>query len=255
MRLTLKDVAYSIQDTMIIEDISIQIKAKQFVGLIGPNGSGKSTLLKTACRILKPHSGLVHLDEQNLYELSPKQTAKEMSVVSQETSLTFDFSVQEMVWMGRHPHKRLFQTDTQEDRMIVETSLRRVGMNTLKERSFMSLSGGEKQRVLIARALAQEANLIVLDEPTNHLDIHHQLQLLDLVKKLDVTIFAAIHDLNLAAMFCDYLYVIQNGKVVSSGTPETVLTTVLIREVFGVETEIMIHPITHKTHIIFLNHI
>lgn len=255
MRLTLKDVAYSIQDTMIIEDISIQIKAKQFVGLIGPNGSGKSTLLKTACRILKPHSGLVHLDEQNLYELSPKQTAKEMSVVSQETSLTFDFSVQEMVWMGRHPHKRLFQTDTQEDRMIVEASLRRVGMNTLKERSFMSLSGGEKQRVLIARALAQEANLIVLDEPTNHLDIHHQLQLLDLVKKLDVTIFAAIHDLNLAAMFCDYLYVIQNGKVVSSGTPETVLTTVLIREVFGVETEIMIHPITHKTHIIFLNHI
>ncbi|MGE7622907.1 ABC transporter ATP-binding protein [Viridibacillus sp. NPDC096237] len=255
MRLTLKDVAYSIQDTTIIEDISIQIKAKQFVGLIGPNGSGKSTLLKTACRILKPDSGLVHLDEQNLYELSPKQTAKEISVVSQETSLTFDFSVQEMVWMGRHPHKRLFQTDTQEDRMIVEASLRRVGMNRLKERSFMSLSGGEKQRVLIARALAQEANMIVLDEPTNHLDIHHQLQLLDLVKKLDVTILAAIHDLNLAAMFCDYLYVIQNGKVVSSGTPETVLTTVLIREVFGVETEIMIHPITHKTHIIFLTHI
>ncbi|MBK3496340.1 ABC transporter ATP-binding protein [Viridibacillus sp. YIM B01967] len=255
MRLTLKDVAYSIQDTSIIEDISIQIKAKQFVGLIGPNGSGKSTLLKTASRILKPHSGLVHLDGQDLYELSPKQTAQEMSVVSQETALTFDFSVREMVWMGRHPHKRLFQSDTKEDRMIVDAALNRVGMNGFKERSFMSLSGGEKQRVLIARALAQEANIIILDEPTNHLDIHHQLQLLDLVKKLEVTILAALHDLNLAAMFCDYLYVIQNGQVVSSGTPETVLTTELIREVFGVETEIKIHPITHKTHITFLAHV
>lgn len=255
MRLTLKDVAYSIQDISIIEDISIQIKAKQFVGLIGPNGSGKSTLLKTASRILKPHSGLIHLDGQDLYELSPKQTAQEMSVVSQETALTFDFSVREMVWMGRHPHKRLFQSDTKEDRMIVDAALNRVGMNGFKERSFMSLSGGEKQRVLIARALAQEANIIILDEPTNHLDIHHQLQLLDLVKKLEVTILAALHDLNLAAMFCDYLYVIQNGQVVSSGTPETVLTTELIREVFGVETEIKIHPITHKTHITFLAHV
>ncbi|MFS0765532.1 heme ABC transporter ATP-binding protein [Peribacillus phoenicis] len=255
MRLAIEEVSYSILDTPIIEDITLHIKTGQFVGLIGPNGSGKSTLLKNASRILEPHTGSVHLDGRDLYRLSQKQTAREMAVVSQETSLTFDFSVQEMVWMGRHPHKRLFQGDSEKDRRIVNHALARVEMSGFEDRSFMSLSGGEKQRVLIARALAQEANIIILDEPTNHLDIRHQLQLLDLVKKLDVTVLTALHDINLAAMYCDHIYVIQNGKVITSGTPEAVLTTKMIRKVFGVETEIGIHPITQKTHITFLAHI
>ncbi|MFB7639204.1 ABC transporter ATP-binding protein [Peribacillus butanolivorans] len=255
MRLSIEEVSYSIMETTIVEDISLQISSGQFVGLIGPNGSGKSTLLKAASRIAEPHTGSVHLDGQNLYRLSPKQTAREMAVVSQETSLTFDFTVLEMIWMGRHPHKRLFQGDTAKDRLIVNHALERVEMKGFEDRSFMSLSGGEKQRVLIARALAQEANIIILDEPTNHLDIRHQLQLLDLVKKLDITVFTALHDINLAAMYCDYLYVIQNGRVVAFGTPETVLTVELIRTVFGVETEISIHPITKKTHITFLAHL
>ncbi|MBL3644792.1 ABC transporter ATP-binding protein [Bacillus sp. RHFB] len=255
MKLAIEEVSYSILDTPIIEDISLHIKTGQFVGLIGPNGSGKSTLLKNASRILEPHTGSVHLDGRDLYRLTQKQTAREMAVVSQETSLTFDFSVQEMVWMGRHPHKRLFQGDTEKDRRIVNHALARVEMNGFEDRSFMSLSGGEKQRVLIARALAQEANIIILDEPTNHLDIRHQLQLLDLVKKLDVTVLTALHDINLAAMYCDHIYVILNGQVITSGTPEAVLTTTMIRNVFGVETEIGIHPVTEKTHITFLAHI
>lgn len=255
MKLAIEHVSCTIMETSIIQNISIHIKDGQFVGIIGPNGSGKSTLLKIASRILKPNTGAVRLDGQHLYELSPKKAAQEIAVVSQETSLTFDFSVQEIVLMGRNPHKRLFQSDTDEDLRIVNEALERVGMQGYEERSFMSLSGGEKQRVLIARALAQQAKLIILDEPTNHLDIRHQLQLMDLVKKLNVTVLAALHDLNLASNYCDYLYVIQNGQVVMSGTPESVLTKDRIREVFGVETEIIIHPLTKKPYITFLTHV
>lgn len=255
MKLAIEHVSCTIMETSIIQDISIHIKDGQFVGIIGPNGSGKSTLLKIASRILKPNAGAVRLDGQHLYELSPKKATQEIAVVSQETSLTFDFSVQEIVLMGRNPHKRLFQSDTDEDLRIVNEALERVGMQGYEERSFMSLSGGEKQRVLIARALAQQAKLIILDEPTNHLDIRHQLQLMDLVKKLNVTVLAALHDLNLASNYCDYLYVIQNGQVVMSGTPESVLTKDRIREVFGVETEIIIHPLTKKPYITFLTHV
>lgn len=255
MKLAIEHVSCTIMETSIIQDISIHINDGQFVGIIGPNGSGKSTLLKIASRILKPNAGAVRLDGQHLYELSPKKAAQEIAVVSQETSLTFDFSVQEIVLMGRNPHKRLFQSDTDEDLRIVNEALERVGMQGYEERSFMSLSGGEKQRVLIARALAQQAKLIILDEPTNHLDIRHQLQLMDLVKKLNVTVLAALHDLNLASNYCDYLYVIQNGQVVMSGTPESVLTKDRIREVFGVETEIIIHPLTKKPYITFLTHV
>ncbi|MEH7334530.1 heme ABC transporter ATP-binding protein [Neobacillus drentensis] len=254
MKLAVEHVSCTIMGASIIHDISMHIKAGQFVGLIGPNGSGKSTLLKTASRILQPKSGVVRLDGQQLYQLSPKKTAQEMAVVSQETSLTFDFSVQEIIWMGRHPHKRFFQSDTDEDLDIVDEAIERVGLKGYEERSFISLSGGEKQRVLIARALAQQAKIIILDEPTNHLDIRHQLQLMDLVKMLNVTVLAALHDLNLASMYCDYLYVIQHGQVVMSGTPETVLTKEIVREVFGVETEIIIHPVTKKPHITFLAH-
>lgn len=255
MKLAIEHVFYTIKGASIIHDVSMNIKAGQFIGVIGPNGSGKSTILKIASRIMEPNDGLIRLDGQHLYELSPKKVAQEMAVVSQETSLTFDFSVEEIVWMGRHPHKKLFQSDSEKDREIVQESLERVGMKGYEERSFMSLSGGEKQRVLIARALAQQAKLIILDEPTNHLDIRHQLQLMDLVKTLNVTVLAALHDLNLASVYCDYLYVIKNGQVVMYGTPEKVLTTDRIREVFGVETEIIIHPVTKKPHITFLSHV
>lgn len=141
MKLAIEHVSCTIMETSIIQDISIHIKDGQFVGIIGPNGSGKSTLLKIASRILKPNAGAVRLDGQHLYELSPKKATQEIAVVSQETSLTFDFSVQEIVLMGRNPHKRLFQSDTDEDLRIVNEALERVGMQGYEERSFMSLSG------------------------------------------------------------------------------------------------------------------
>lgn len=229
------------------------VNPSEFVGLIGPNGSGKSTLLKSVYRILKPDAGLITLDHQEVYRLSAKKTARKMAVVSQESPVVFDFTVKEMVLMGRFPQKHFLESDTAEDMEMMERALSQVGMLEFRDRSFMSLSGGEKQRVMIARALAQQTKILVLDEPTNHLDVHHQIQLMDLVKTLNVTVLAALHDLNLAAYYCDRLYVIDSGKIVASGKPEDILTEDLLRDVFHVSTDIFIHPLTEKVHITYLS--
>lgn len=252
MSVQAENVTYRIGQSSILREISIQIPSKRFVGLIGPNGSGKSTLLKMIYRVLQPDTGTVYLDDQNVHKMQMRSVFQRMAVVSQESAPNFDFSVQEIVMMGRTPHKSMFQSDTSEDLAIVEQALSRVDMTEYRKRSFLSLSGGEKQRVLIARALAQQAEIIVLDEPTNHLDIRHQLQLMDLVKHLDVTVLAALHDLNLASVYCDDLYVVQDGRVVDSGTPEEVITPELLRDVFGVVAEVTLHPVTQKPHITYL---
>lgn len=252
MSVQAENVTYRIGQSSILREISIQIPSKRFVGLIGPNGSGKSTLLKMIYRVLQPDTGTVYLDDQNVHKMQMRSVFQRMAVVSQESVPNFDFSVQEIVMMGRTPHKSMFQSDTAEDLAIVEQALSRVDMTEYRKRSFLSLSGGEKQRVMIARALAQQAEIIVLDEPTNHLDIRHQLQLMDLVKHLDVTVLAALHDLNLASVYCDDLYVLQDGKVVDSGTPEEVITPELLRDVFGVVAEVTLHPVTQKPHITYL---
>lgn len=252
MSVKAENITYCIGPSSILQEVSLQIPSKKFVGLIGPNGSGKSTLLKMIYRVLQPDAGTVYLDDQNVHQMPVRSVFQRMAVVIQEVDHNFDFSVQEIVMMGRTPHKGLFQSDTAEDLAIVEQALSRVDMTKCRERSFLSLSGGEKQRVLIARALAQQAEIIVLDEPTNHLDIRHQLQLMDLVKTLDVTVLAALHDLNLASVYCDDLYVVQDGKVVAFGTPEEVITPDMLRDIFGVEAEILIHPVTQKPHITYL---
>ncbi|ASS73970.1 ABC transporter [Tumebacillus algifaecis] len=252
MSVKAENVSFRIGQSSIIRDITLQVSDKKFVGLIGPNGCGKSTLLKMIYRVLRPDTGTVYLDNEELYRMPARSVFQRMAVVSQESTHNFDFSVQEIVMMGRTPHKGMFQSDTVEDLDIVEQALSRVDMTEYAKRSFMSLSGGEKQRVLIARALAQQAEIIVLDEPTNHLDIRHQLQLMDLVKTLDITVLAALHDLNLASVYCDELYVVRDGSIVVSGPPEDVMTPELLREIFGVEAEVTIHHVTGKPHITFL---
>lgn len=253
MKLTVTDVSYRLGKKQILKEIGLTAASGKFVGVIGPNGSGKSTLLKTIYRMLTPDVGTISLGEEMIGKLSSRQIAQRMAVVSQETSALFDFSVGEIVMMGRTPHKGLLQSDSREDHELVDEALLRVGLAAYKERSFHSLSGGEKQRVFIARALAQQANVIVLDEPTNHLDIRYQLQIMELVKTLDITVLAALHDLNLAAQYCDYLYVMQAGNVVASGAPEHVLTSELLLEVFAVNTQIRKHPVTQKPYIFFLS--
>ncbi|MEJ8547459.1 heme ABC transporter ATP-binding protein [Brevibacillus borstelensis] len=253
MNLIAEQVSIALDGKEILDHVSLRAKPGTFVGLIGPNGSGKSTLLKSVYRAKKPDAGLVTLDGEDIYRLSPRETAQRMAVVRQEGTVEFDFTVKEIVLMGRSAHKRLFQQDTEEDHWLVQRALIRTGMQDFAERSFLSLSGGEKQRVLIARALVQEAKLLVLDEPTNHLDIRYQLQIMDLLKSLRLTVLAALHDLNIAAAYCDQIYVIQNGRIAAAGTPEQVMHPEMLREVFGVETEVYIHPKTRKKHIVFFS--
>ena len=181
-----------------------------------------------------------------------KKSALKMAVVGQENEVPFDFLVEEIVAMGRSPHKKLFDVDNAHDKEIVHHALEHMGMVHMAKRSYLNLSGGEKQRVLIARAIAQESDFLILDEPTNHLDISYQMQIFDFIKRLNVTVLSAIHDLNMAALYCDRLYVIEKGHLVLEGTPEEVLTPGNIRRIYGVESSVSRHPATGKLSIAFL---
>jgi iron complex transport system ATP-binding protein len=222
MKLQVENLSFAYDQKPIIEDICFTVEKGEFVGLIGPNGSGKSTILKNLYRALKPDAGEVKLDGENLFKLNHKQAARKIGVVAQEDVLPFDFKVEEIVAMGRSPYKKLFDGDSQKDKEVVRNALAYLGMEDMAKRKFLCLSGGEKQRVLIARVIAQETDFLILDEPTNHLDIGYQLQIFDLVKHLNVTVLTAIHDLNIAALYCDRIYVLKNGRVFTSGTPEEV---------------------------------
>ena len=194
----------------------------------------------------------IALDGDNVWDLDAREAARRTATVLQETPGEFEFVVWEMVLMGRTPHKSMFARENTEDHDLVESALAQVGMLSFADRSFATLSGGEKQRVLIARALAQQARFLILDEPTNHLDVRYQLEILDLVRGLQVTTFTALHDLNLAATYCDRLYIMDRGEIVAAGTPEDVFQPALLRKVFGVEAEVQVHPRTGKLHIVFL---
>lgn len=252
MRLDVEAVSWGVDGAHIVRGVSLGCAPGSLVGLIGPNGSGKTSLLRCIYRVLRPDAGMVRLDADEVWRLSARQAARRIGVVLQEHGGEFEFSVREIVAMGRAPHKALFERDTAEDAHIVEEALRRAGVLSLAERSFLTLSGGEKQRVLLARALAQQPRLLVLDEPTNHLDIRYQLEALDLVRGLGVTTVAAMHDLNLAALYCDQLYVLKTGTLVASGAPEAVLTAELIQTVYGVRAEVRPHPSTGRPHIVYL---
>ena len=249
--LQVENVSVTLETTEILHEIQMNVKENEIIGLIGPNGSGKSTLLRSIYRVLKPDAGLITLNDDDIYTLSPREKAQKMAVVRQENNVGFDFNVRDIVMMGRIPHKSLFESDKQIDYQIINEALSRVGMDTYVDRNFQTLSGGEKQRVLIARALAQEAQFLVLDEPTNHLDIRYQLEIMELVQDLKITIITALHDLNLAAAYCDRLYVLNSGKVAASGRPETVLRPEIINEVFGVEVSLTQHPVTKRPHLMF----
>lgn len=224
--------------TEILHGIDFTAGDRSLVGVIGPNGSGKSTLLKCIYRVLKPSKGAVFVDGQPLSEYRVRDSAKKIAVLAQHNFYNFEFTVQDVVLMGRAPHKRALERDSAADFKIVHEAMERVGVAPLRDRLFSTLSGGEQQRVLLARALAQQTPCLILDEPTNHLDIKYQLELLDLVRSLDRTVIAAIHDLNIAAMYCDTIFVMQSGHIVASGAPRDVLTRSLIRSVYEVDADV-----------------
>ena len=239
MNICATDIKMEIGNNEILKGVSIDSKNREFIGIIGPNGSGKSTLLKCIYRILKPNNGCIMLGEEDISKMSVKESAKKLAVVAQHNYYNFDFSVGEVVLMGRSPHKKSLETDNSEDYDIVNESLEKVGMLGFKNRSFSTLSGGEQQRVILARALAQQTPCLILDEPTNHLDIKYQLSLLNIVKSLNLTIISAIHDLNIASMYCDRLFVMKNGRIVGMGTPQEVLTKEFIKEIYDIDVEIV----------------
>ena len=233
-----QDIHYSIGEKKILNGVSLEVEGGQFQTILGPNGSGKSTLLKTIYRQLKPDSGQILLDGKSLDQVSLKKTAKEMAVVTQFNTLQFDCTVEEIVMLGRTPHLSFLQKETERDHLLVQDALDKVGMSEKKTRYYSSLSGGEKQRVILARALAQEPKLLLLDEPTNHLDIKYQLEMLALVKELDINVLAVLHDIQLACRFSDYIYLMKGGEIVAQGVPRDAVTPQSLQAVYDVQSRI-----------------
>ncbi|MBR2099489.1 MAG: ABC transporter ATP-binding protein, partial [Firmicutes bacterium] len=234
MKLNVENLSYSIGSKLIVDGVNLGVEEGSFVGLVGPNGCGKSTLLKNIYKVYKPDSGAVYVDGKNLAVMSSRETAKEMSVMQQENNVEFDMTVFDMVMLGRYSHQKMFGTNMVTEGQIVRDALAEVGLAGYDERSFLSLSGGEKQRTLVARALVQKAELVILDEPTNHLDIGYQYQIMNILKNQDLTVFSSIHDLNIASCYCDRIVLMKQGQIVDFGTPEEMFVLEKIRDLFGV---------------------
>ncbi|KMS92145.1 ABC transporter ATP-binding protein [Streptomyces regensis] len=248
MRLDIDQVTIEAAGARLVDRVRLAADSGTFVGLVGPNGSGKSTLLRTVYRALRPAAGAVRLDGDDLHAMDPRAAARALAALPQESSAEFDFTVAEVVAMGRLPHRG---RTAASDREICARAMDRTGVAHLADRGFPGLSGGEKQRVLIARALAQQPRVLILDEPTNHLDIAHQLDVLALVRDSGLTVLAALHDLNLAAAHCDVLYVIDKGRIVAAGPPHDVLQPALLAEVFGIRAHPVRHPGTGAVQLLF----
>jgi iron complex transport system ATP-binding protein len=227
-----------------LKSVSLHIEPGEFVGLIGPNGGGKTSLLRCAMRYSKPESGHVGLAGHDVWLQTARWSAQRIAVVGQEFPSAFGLSVREVVAMGRIPYQRGFQSESSKDRMRVDNALESMELVHLQHHEFELLSGGEKQRTLLARAVTQNPELLILDEPTNHLDPKHQVELLALVKRLGVSVIASLHDLNLAAAFCDRLYVIKAGQIVAQGSPWDVLNPDTLFETYGAEAIVDAHPQT-----------
>jgi iron complex transport system ATP-binding protein len=231
------DVSVGYDDDLVIESVGLRAAPGEVVGLIGPNGSGKTTFLRTLYAALRPRAGLVTIDEQPVAELRGPQLARRVAVVAQETPSDLPVTVADMVLLGRAPHRGALAAFTRDDHRAVAAALTRVGARHLADRRYATLSGGEKQRVLVARTLAQQADHLLLDEPTNHLDIRYQHELLRLVGQLGVTSVVVLHDLNLAARYCTSLVLLDHGRVVTTGAPGDVLTPETLRRVYGIHVE------------------
>jgi iron complex transport system ATP-binding protein len=226
-------------------DVSVAVRRGSLTGLLGPNGCGKTTLLRLMAGVLRPGRGDVALNGRPLQSISRRELARSVAVVPQETHPAFDYSVLEMTLMGRHPHLGVFQLEGPDDIAIAHEALAATGTAHLAARPYMTLSGGEKQRVVIASALAQAPEVLLLDEPTASLDLAYQLEVGSLLSRLNrdrgVTMVLATHDLNLAASLCDSLVLLRAGRVVAQGPTRDVLTGALVQQLYDVEAEVRFH--------------
>jgi iron complex transport system ATP-binding protein len=235
--ITADGVSFAYGGGTVLTDVVMTALPGEVVGLIGPNGSGKTTLLRTLYAALAPHAGFVAVDGIPLRSLRPRDVAQRVAVVAQEPASELCVTVAEMVLLGRSPHLSSMQRYSVHDRWLAAEALERVGVRELADRDYAALSGGEKQRVLIARSLAQETSHLLLDEPTNHLDVRYQHEILHLVRTLAVTTVVVLHDLNLAARYCDRLVLLERGRVVGNGTPQEVLTPETLEPLYGISVQ------------------
>jgi iron complex transport system ATP-binding protein len=237
-------VSFSYNSRPILQDINLQIHKQSVLGLIGPNGSGKTTLLRLVSRILQPQEGQILIDGLPLQHLRAAEIARKMAVISSEQSFEFPFSVTDIVAMGRFPHLGRLQKLSEKDREITEYSMKMTAIDHLKDRPISKLSSGERQRVLIARAVAQQPAILLLDEPNSHLDINHQLAVFHLLHQLNrerqLTIVVVLHDLTAAAAFCHSIVLLHERRVAKVGRPEEVITAELIRQTYGADVDV--HP-------------
>jgi len=243
-------VTVEIAGRRIVDQVALTAQG-DVVGLVGPNGSGKSTVLRTVYRMLRPADGRVLAAGRDVWQTPAREAARTTAAVVQDGPSDLELTVAECVALGRVPHGRLLAPGPADGAQAVERAMTAAGVTGLAGRDVATLSGGERQRVHLARALAQEPRILVLDEPTNHLDIRHQLELLSLVRTLRVTTLVTLHDLNLAAAYCDRIIVLSHGSVAATGTPGEVLTPGLLREVFGVRAATLVNPLTGRLQLVY----
>ncbi|WP_018689043.1 ABC transporter ATP-binding protein [Ahrensia kielensis] len=221
----------------ILKPLSLSLNAGRVMGVVGANGAGKSTFLRLLYRYQKPSQGRIEIDGRDIWALSPRLVAQNVAAVLQEQPTDFALTVREIVELGRTPYRSILSAKNENDSTIVDSALRKLELSEFASRRFGTLSGGERQRAMVARALAQEPNLLILDEPTNHLDIRHQLEIIELIRDLDMTIVTSLHDLNMAAGVCDEILLLKQGSVLAFGPPETVLTNQSVSYAFNVSAQ------------------
>ncbi|MGK5545975.1 ABC transporter ATP-binding protein [Streptomyces sp. URMC 127] len=245
MRITAEALSWSVAGTPVVRGVSADIAPGETVGLLGPNGSGKSSLLRCLAGLRTPDAGTVRYDGQSVRNWSARRIARHAAFVQQDAGADSDLKVADVVGLGRTPFRDRWRGPDATDRAVVAAALERVGLGALAGRSWKALSGGERQRAHIARALAQQPYALLLDEPTNHLDVRHQLELMQLLTGTERTVLVALHDLSLAARYCDRLLLLHHGRLIASGTPASVLTAERLAEVFEVDAELTTDALGH----------
>ncbi len=240
----------------VLRGISFDVQQGEFIGLLGPNGSGKTTLLLALSGVIPAQSGRINVMQQPIFQVKPKERARRMAVVTQDTAVHFPFVCEEVVRMGRYPHQSRWQLEDAQDAAVVQRAMQLTDTETLSQRLITAISGGEKQRVSMAKALAQETPILLLDEATSAMDIHRKLQIFRVLRHLnqegELTIIAVLHDINLAALFCRRLMLLKEGLLVADGQTGRVMTSEILQEVY--DAEVLVHEVaeTGKKQVVFL---
>ncbi len=256
--LKIKNIDQEIEDNKILKDINLDLKKGEFLGIVGPNGAGKTTLLRTISNVLEPKKGSVKIKNKDISNMGRKEISKLISMVPQNSYISFPFNALDIVLMGRSPYKGRFDSRTKKDKEKAEKYMKLTNTLQFKNRNVNDLSGGELQRIAIARALIQEPEILLMDEPTSHLDLNHEFEILSLIKNLQdegLSIISVFHDLNLASRFCDRIVMLKNGEIFEKGKPKHILTNENVSQVFNANVMIKRNPSTRTPYIVPISHI